>query len=464
MNVTSSNIRRRGYWWSKIVALVAIVNLVLALFDISYIPARNLYLEKAPQVIQFYDPFKGIEPHRLTEKYLATVNKLNSQIDDAESTTAIPEETLADLRQQSVVLIDENPFYVAGKIGTFARIKHRVRQQMGTDSAKVGFQKFWSRDYFQTVGSDTALSFFNREIAPLMATNYFRNIDDSGRFVDRSWTIDIWFSLFFALNWSIGSLVTSWGNPAITWFDAIWQRWYDALLILPFWRWLRVIPVTIKLHQAGLVNLSRLLDDLTYDTVAYLADRVSNFAMVRLIDEIQTAIKQGRVARLLLQQREYLTINDVDEQEAIADRFLEILIYDVLPDAQPQLQALLDRSVVATLKTSELYKQWSTTPLLGKLPTDLTGQISANITQTLITFIKSAYKDPEVRKAFQELKGNMGGNLSQEMRKERTVLEMQRLILDWLEEIKINYIHHAAQMDPKSTLAEVGQLSGIKPL
>jgi hypothetical protein len=455
-----SNIR--SHWWTKIVALVAVVNLILVGLDISYIPWRNLYLQKVPEFVKIYDQFKGIEPHRLTEKYLDTVNQIISS--ESEKSDSVNKKIWEDLRQQSINMIDENPFAVSGKAGTFAKIKHRMRQKFQTDSAKVAFQKLWSLEYFQSVGHETALSFFNREIAPLMATNYFRDIDDSGRFIDRFWQIDLWFSLFFGLNWLISAVVSSWRNPTLTWFDVIWQRWVEILLLLPFYRWLRVIPVTIKLHQSGLINLNRILDDLTYDVVAYLADKVSNFVIVRLIGEMQNVIQKGKLSQLILNQKEYLTINDINEQEAIADKFLEILIYQVLPEAKPQIEALIDRSLVASLKTSEIYQLSRKYPLIGNLPEEITRQIAINITHGLLTLSASVYKDPEVRKMFQDLKENVMSNLSQEMRNEKTLLEMQLLILDWLEEMKINYIHHATQIDPRSTLAEVDRLYWVKPL
>jgi maltodextrin utilization protein YvdJ len=447
--------RDRASWWTKIVAIIAVVNLILVGLDLSYLSMRNFYLKHFPEVVSVCDRFKGIEPHRLTEKYLATVKQITPEVNP---------EILSDLRQQSITMIDENPFSVSGKVGTFAKIKKRMRQEFKTDSAKVAFQKLWSPEYFQLVGSETALSFFNREIYPLMSTNYFRDIDDSGRFVDRFWLIDIWFSVFFILDWLIGSFVFSWRNSNLTWFDALWQRWYDVLLVLPFGRWLRVIPVTIKLHQARLIDLNRLIDDISYDLVAYLADKVANFAIVRVIGEIQMGIQKGKLTKLLLSQKEYLTINDIDEQDAIADRFLEIFLCQVLPEAQPHIEGLLKESLMATLKESSFYQVWQKYPLIGNLPQEITGQIAVNLTQSVLTLLTAAYRDEEVRKVFQELKRNVSTNLSQEMRNEKTVSEVQFLLLDWLEEMKINFIYNATQIDPKMTLAEVDRLSAIKPL
>jgi hypothetical protein len=61
-------------------ALVALGNLSLVLFDISYVSGRDFYFRQLPVLTQLYDPFKGIEPHRDTQKYLETLEKLKTQV------------------------------------------------------------------------------------------------------------------------------------------------------------------------------------------------------------------------------------------------------------------------------------------------------------------------------------------------------------------------------------------------
>lgn len=47
--------------------LLATVNIFLVVFNITYIPWRDFYFLKLPQITQIYDPIKGIEPHRDTK-------------------------------------------------------------------------------------------------------------------------------------------------------------------------------------------------------------------------------------------------------------------------------------------------------------------------------------------------------------------------------------------------------------
>ncbi|HEY9874724.1 MAG TPA: hypothetical protein V6D12_14895, partial [Candidatus Obscuribacterales bacterium] len=80
VNSTTLKSSRGGSWWAKIIAIVAVINLALVLFDLSYIPWRDLYLREFPSIVTSYDPFKGIEPHRATQKYLNTVDQLAQKL------------------------------------------------------------------------------------------------------------------------------------------------------------------------------------------------------------------------------------------------------------------------------------------------------------------------------------------------------------------------------------------------
>ncbi|MFM6455628.1 MAG: hypothetical protein ACKPH7_27920, partial [Planktothrix sp.] len=57
-------------WFEPFMAIVATVNYGLILFNLSYTDLRDYYFRYIPILTQIYDPFKGIEPHQDTEKYL----------------------------------------------------------------------------------------------------------------------------------------------------------------------------------------------------------------------------------------------------------------------------------------------------------------------------------------------------------------------------------------------------------
>jgi hypothetical protein len=46
--------------------------------------------------------------------------------------------------------------------------------------------------------------------------------------------------------------------PGLGWGAALMRRWIDIPLLLPFWRWLRVIPTIERLQTSGVANLEPL--------------------------------------------------------------------------------------------------------------------------------------------------------------------------------------------------------------
>jgi hypothetical protein len=70
----SKPIRKPNLYFERLMAIIATINLCLVIFDLSYVPWRDFYLRKIPQITQIYDPIKGIEKHRETQQYLDKVN------------------------------------------------------------------------------------------------------------------------------------------------------------------------------------------------------------------------------------------------------------------------------------------------------------------------------------------------------------------------------------------------------
>ena len=67
-------------------ALIALINLVLVLYDLSYISLRDAYLKHLPKdfnqavTIPYGEKIKGIQPDRLTTNYLEIVDQLKTEV------------------------------------------------------------------------------------------------------------------------------------------------------------------------------------------------------------------------------------------------------------------------------------------------------------------------------------------------------------------------------------------------
>ena len=189
-------------------ALLALVNFTLVLFNMTYITLRDFYFDYIPSLIKIYDPIKGIEPNRDTEKYLDIFEELITKIPRGVDSLVVQEQ-LEELRELSVDMINQNPFAVANKSSSLEKIKNRIRDRIPNpeDSAKESFKTFWNQEYLTKNQLTDELEWFETEIQPLMAKNYYRGIGESGGLTDYFARIDVPFIIIFSLEFLGLSLI-----------------------------------------------------------------------------------------------------------------------------------------------------------------------------------------------------------------------------------------------------------------
>ncbi len=435
-------------------AIIITINYVLVLFDITYIPMRDFYLRYFPGFTAWYgEQFKGIEPERSTEAYLETVEELETQLEQlGELGLRSPDtaQLLSSLRTQSVNMIDENPFQIANKTGTLERIKQRMRSRIDTDSAKEAFGIFWSSDYLIENSWPQELEFFSTEIEPLMETNYFRGIGLNGDPINQFWRIDIWFTLLFGAEFLGRTLYLSLKYRGTNWFDAMIWRWYDLLLLLPFWQWLRIIPLTIRQTQAKLLNLMPIQSRIVRGILASIAIELTEIVIIRVIDQMQTLLKQGEVTRALLQPnatRQYIDINGVDEVQVLSQRLISTLIYRVIPQAKPEFQALISHTITGAFDQSTVYRGIQAIPGIGNVPDLVTQRVTAEVMNNVYAVLKGSLEDPQGAQLARNLTEKVIETFQTELRQEESVEEIEYLLVMILEEIKINYVKNLSEED-----------------
>ena len=444
-------------WGQKIIAAIALLNLIFVLFNLSYLPLRDIYYNHAPFIVRLYDPVKAIEPHPDTVEYLRSSDRLMQDIARGKS-LAEEEELLASLRQQSIYLIEENPFSSSNKSRTFAKLKHRMEYRLQTRSTKEAFSRFWSREYLSQADIDRELAFFSNKIEPLLESNYYRHIDANGIEIDDFWRIDLLFIFFFAIEYLIRTFWVARKRNDLTWGKALLRYWYDVFMFVPVFRWLRVIPVTVRIHKSGLFDLEEILAQITHEPAAYISHRASTFLIVRLLNQSQEIIDNGAIADVLLSSSKGTTVGETDKIDKIIDRSLGLIIYQVLPQVQPDVENLLRYSLKAALKESDLYQVARGIPGFNNIPQETIEQLADYLAQTTYDVLMNSYTDAEGKIIFSRLSKNFSQTLKQEIQNKATQSEIQVLLSDLLEEWKLNYIINSQQRDAEETLAEAEQI------
>jgi hypothetical protein len=407
--------------------------------------------------VWYGETFKGIEPERATVAYLETVDKLKEQVAQTGLTSIQAETLLADLREQSQALIDENPFQIAEKSGTLERIKNHMRDRTRRDSARQAFQEFWSVGYLTQEGWSQEISYFNEDVIPLMETNYFRKIGEDGGPLDLFVLLDGWFLALFGLELMARTFYISRRYKNTNWLDALLLRWYDLFFFLPFWRWLRAIPVLIRLNQSQLVNLIPLRNRINRVFITNFAVELTEVVVLRIIDQIQNLIREGNVTQWLLATgsgRRYVDLNGVDEVQAISTQVGSLLVYRILPKIKPELDAVLQHTLTSALNDAPGYQSFRQIPGLGTLPDQIAQQLVSQASATLYSTLTGTLNDQKGAELTQSLVNQFSDSFRAELQTGKTLEELQALIIDLLDEVKINYVKQLDAEDVEQLMEE----------
>ncbi len=499
----SKSYKKKNKWiirFEQVMAFIALFNLGIVFLDISYITFRNFYLkefrlivqglnyipqsdfienytpslvsgyrqipesflDQAPLLAQGYDYVKGIKPHPETEQYLRTVEILKQQVTKTGLESYQSQRILEDLRQQSLQIIQNNPFEVANKTGTLETIKDRMREHTNINSANRAFQKFWTTDYLSEEGYQKQLQFFETQIKTLIDTNYLRGIDpETGEFIDRFWLLDLPFVILFAIEFTGRTFLIHRRHIGLRWIDGMLWRWYDIFLFIPLFRWLRVIPVTVRVDQSDLINLQSVKRQISQGFVASIAEDITEIVFVRLVNQVQGSIKRGELKKALSEAntREYIDLNDTNEVAELSKLFVQLVVYQVLPKIRPDVEAIVRHNVSKVVKTSPAFQGMRQVPGLERFESQLTEQFVSVFYQIIYDAIIGALEeDPEAEKLIEDLGSNLTQVLTDEMQGKHTLGTMQTLLVDLLEEVKVNYVERLSEEDVEELLEQTRRL------
>lgn len=445
-------------WLKRWIALLAVLNLILVFFDLTYLKARSLYLQVVPALVQAYDPITGIHLHPETQRYLEQIATLEALVVQTEIGAPEVEASLAELRSYSQLLIQDNPFSEINP-DTLETIQQHLQSRTGVASPFIAFDRFWSQDYLAQ-NWQTAIEFWHQQIQPLMDANYYRQVNRLGYPIDYFWLIDLPFMLIFAIDFVVRVQAIR-RHTGLGWLQSASRRWYDLFLFIPVWRWLRVISVTTRLHQVGWLNLEPLQAEARRDFAIGFARELTQLAGIQAIDQIQAAIRRGDVMQWLLYpelRREYVQVNEQNEIKAITTRVVDIIVYQVLPQLQPDLKVLISYNLQYLFDQLPGYRQLKFVPGAKSLPQHMTERFTQDLSERAYQNLIQIWEDPEINRMITQLIEHFRNALAAELQQKHNTQEIEDLLIDMLEEIKINYVKGITEVGIEQIVDEAEQI------
>ncbi|MFM8935473.1 MAG: hypothetical protein ACKOE9_00600 [Vulcanococcus sp.] len=463
------------FWrhWDRAVALWAGLNLLWVGFDITYVPLRTFWLQRnltplpqvplvvplsvLPDITPLYDPVKGIEPHRETQAWLRSFRRLDQAL--LQPTAANQRQALQRRQLElTVAMINENPFAASGNSGTLEKLKNRLRQRAGLDSAKASAARLLGEPWLRQRSWSEERIFWQQQILPLVATSYWRSIDENGRPTDHFWRFDlVLFQSVFALDILLRVLRLRRRFPGLSWRDALLRRWIDLPLLLPFWRWLRLAPVVERLSSTGLINIEPLRAAVSRVVVALLALELFEVLALQLVDGTQSLIRSPQWPRWIRSLRSHQTVLPSQDRELVELVRLwgPLLLGQVAPRLAPQLQSLLGHAL-----------QQSVRELPGGVvvPTGLSRQLAAGMVESLVDLSRATAgrlgrSDDRQVELIQGIGDRFWEELAAALERDSTLERSQLLLCALLQQIKFNYLGQVNRAGIDALMDELDELT-----
>jgi hypothetical protein len=486
-----------------------------------------LHLGWLPDVTPWVDPIKGIEPHRETSAYLRQFRELDQALSEpvpsarsaAQAAAAPAQEGAAAPLQEpapaavsaagpipvpgparsgafrssasgagpagasvslsplqarllqrqmeaTLQMLETNPFQASEASGTLEKIKGRLRRRADLDSARGAASRLLSPQWLASHPWSSERRFWHTQVLPLVATNYWRSIDENGRPTDRFWQIDLLlFQSVFALDILLRALRLRRRLPGLRWHEAFLRRWIDLPLLLPFWRWLRLAPVLERLQTSHLINIEPLRAVVSRGVVALLAVELFEVLALKLLDGLQQLVRSQRwPARIRsLRSHQMVTSNDQREVVELLRIWAPLLLVQVAPRLAPELEGVLGHALQQSLQTTMVpppLRQLQ--PLMG-VERELSRQLAGGVVDSLLDITRNTgnrlgRRDDEQVVLLQRFVDRFWEELAMALESGPALQRSQDLLCALLEEVKTTYLGQISRAGVGGLIEELDQL------
>ncbi|MEN2992177.1 MAG: hypothetical protein ABDH91_01305 [Bacteroidia bacterium] len=426
--------------WDIFMLLMALTNLLLILFDLTYISLRPKYIRYFPQLVAWYDPYKGIEPHWTTDSYL----KVGDSLMQRWRTPPLPspEELKAfgdTLFALSVRILNERPYERFGLMAYQEQLKQKVKtfieEQYGEKLRSTeAFRRFW-----QLTPQNAALhlDFYRRELRYLLQVNYYRQYDLSGDFVDHFWKLDLPFLVFFWLEfWSAWLVAIRTRRYAYWWMYPI-AHWYDVLALAPltslrWFRLLRIWNLYLRLNRSRVVNFSNTLFArfLTQQS-RLIAKAISDEVAYQVLEQVKRQVERGE---------------ELQQGVRILEELRPTLRTLVAEEAAPLIQSLRQNPALLRLMEDSISQSLDRElPSLPGLPREKLLEISRSaartVTEKVLANLHQYVQSEAGKTALSEMVDSLLTHLAARLRTPELQAQLRTTLVTALTQFQRNFRH-----------------------
>ena len=289
--------------WDVFMVWVALINLWMILFDLSYLWLRPQYVTYIPVVASIYDPVKGIEPHPLTDALMNEIDVTSALLDEAPPRWVM-EEHRENLVEMSYRVVHENAFARSGQARTLGLISEALARNISvtgeslrdTETLREACEAFWPTDPDDLAKTIAAI---DPRVLRGFKLNYYRTYNIDGVLTDHFWMLDLPFLILFWIEFNTRWVLALKRKTYSRWFFFPIFNWYDVLGLIPMsffrpFRLLRAVSMYMRLKRSELSSVGK---DVFSRTVLYISniitEEVSDRVALRILSEFHQEIEDG---------------------------------------------------------------------------------------------------------------------------------------------------------------------------
>ncbi len=471
--------------WERFVALWALLNLLAVAVDLTYVPLRPFWLQRSiqplpamalavplplvPDITPWMDSLKGIEPHRETQGFLTAFAQLEAAMAGHRAGAPLTPRQREALRQQVRLMhqmVESDPFQATVGSGTLETIKNHLRRRARSDSSKEAASQLLSPEWLTRRSWDEEQRFWRQTVLPLVARNYWRSMDETGRPTDHFWRWDLLlFQSVFLLDILLRAVRLRRRLPGLSWRDALLRRWIDLPLFLPFWRWLRLFPVLERLQGAGFVNLEPLRAVISRGVVALLALELFEVLALQFLDGVQQQVRSRRWPMRLRALRSHQTVMSQEERELVEFTRLwaPLLLGRVVPRLAPELRGVLGHALQQSLQRTLVPAPLRQLQPLQEVEQGFSRQLAQGMVDSLLDLSRGAgarlgRRDDEQLRLLQHCIDRFWEELALVLEEGPALERSQELICGAIERLKRNYLSQVSRAGIQGLIDELDQL------
>ncbi len=388
--------------WDVFMVWVAIINLWMIVFDLSYLWLRPQYVSYLPVVASVYDPVKGIEPQPLTEALSNEIDVTAALLDQAPPRWVI-EEHRDNLVELTYRVVNENAFARSGQIRTLGFISEALAGTIGVTGGTLrdptvlreACEAFWPAD---PDGLATTISSIDPRVTRGVKLNYYRTYDISGDLTDHFWILDLPFLILFWIEFMVRWILTIKRKTYSRWFFFPIFNWYDVLGLIPVaffrpFRLLRGVSMYMRLKRSELSSVGK---DVFTRTVLYfsniITEEVSDRVALRILSEFYEEVADGThttIARSVVEPRK-------SEIETVIVSQIRQTLTD--PTTMSRLRTLVQLNLENAVEESEALRAVPLPNVILKPAVRAIGEVIVDTTlETVAGTIDSAEGEEAVR-------------------------------------------------------------------